>query len=67
MCAQSLTGHVCGLQVVNVPLPAWSALGDSKAKASYLLTAIKAASPASASKVGSLVKELEKPFDAFAE
>lgn len=57
-----------GLKVVNVPISEWAALGgDAKAKAAYLLKAVKAQVPGAASKVDALQRKLEEPFDAFAE
>ncbi len=43
-----------GFKVVSVPISDWAALKDSKAKASYLLKAVRAAAPGAASKVRSM-------------
>eukprot|EP00798_Chlamydomonas_sp_ICE-L_P021340 gene21340-28275_t len=56
-----------GYKVVSVPISEWSGLGDSKAKAAYLLKAIKAAAPGASSKVSALETKLNQPFDAYAE
>eukprot|EP00798_Chlamydomonas_sp_ICE-L_P028377 gene28377-31511_t len=56
-----------GYKVVSVPISAWAGLTDSKAKAAFLLKAIKAAVPAASSKVGAMEAKLNAPFDAYAE
>jgi len=56
-----------GYKVVTVRQGEWAGLADAKAKAGFLLNAIKAAAPAAAGKVAALAKELEKPFDVYAE
>lgn len=56
-----------GYKVLPVPHAEWAALPGSKEKCAWLLNAVKAAVPAMASRVATLQKKLEEPFDPYAE
>jgi len=50
---------------VQVPFIEFASLKDSKAKAEYILAAVKTAVPGA--KVDALAKKLAEPFNAYAE
>lgn len=57
--------EAAGFKVVQVPFIEFASLKDSKAKAEYILAAVKAAVPGA--KVDALSKKLAEPFNAYAE
>ena len=57
--------EAAGFKVVQVPFIEFASLKDTKAKAAYILAAVKAAVPGA--KVEALQKKLSEPFDAYAE
>lgn len=59
--------EAAGYKLVAVPHPEWAGLKDTKAKAQYILSAIRAAVPSASSKVNALAKKLEEPFDPYSE
>ncbi len=55
--------EAAGYKVVQVPFVEFVALADTKAKAAYILNALKS----TGAKVDALQKKLSEPFDAYAE
>lgn len=56
-----------GFKPVVIPSTEFAGLKDDKAKAAFVLSALKSAVPSAASKVATLSKKLDEPFDAYAE
>lgn len=56
-----------GFKVAAVDRAVFEAQPDDKAKAKYILSALKAAAPGAASKLNALEKKLDTPFDPYAE
>lgn len=55
-----------GYKVAFVPVSEWQTLEDAKAKATFVLSAVKKAVPGLSSRVDSLQKKLEEPFNPYA-